>query len=153
MRIFIDALNVAYWCGDPPSLRIPMTLMTHLGAGGHQPVLWFDASARYRLEHEARAYAQLAKHPEHAVEVPSGRPADREMLRRATSSGACVVSRDQYRDHRRRYRKLIDDSARLMSGGVADGRVRVPSLALDAPLPSSVEEAWLQLERWLSTAS
>jgi hypothetical protein len=149
-RIFIDALNVAYWCGNPPSLRMPIALMSHLLTGGHQALLYFDASARYKLTDEADVYARLMLHPEYFVEVPSGRTADGVMLRHATSSGGCVVSRDKYRDHRMRYRKLIDDPARLMSGAVMDDRLFVPSLELDVLLPSSVHEAWEQLEFLLS---
>ena len=75
------------------------------------------------------------------------------MLKHATSSGACVVSRDKYRDYRQRYRKLIDDPARLMSGEVKDDRVLVPLLALSAPLPSSAHEAWEDLEPLLASES
>lgn len=144
--VVIDALNLAYWCGDPPSLRLPIGLMAHLLAAGQRTLLYFDASARYRLRDEAAVYEHLMQHPEHCVEVPSGRTADGVMLRYARSSGACIVSRDRYRDHRRRYRKLIDDPARLLPGWVADNRVRVPMLGLDAPLPATVGEAWQQLE-------
>jgi hypothetical protein len=149
-RIFIDALNVAYWCGNPPSLRMPIALMSHLLTGGHQAVLYFDASAKYQLKDEADVYERLMQHPQYFVEVTSGRTADGVMLRHATSKGASVISRDKYRDHRKRYRKLIDDPARLMSGGVVDDRLLVPSLALDVLLPASVHEAWEQLESFLS---
>lgn len=144
--ILVDALNVAYWCGAPPSLRLPLTLMVHLLAGGYPALLYLDASARYRLQGEADVYAHLMGHPRHVVEVMSGRTADGAMLRHATSSGACIVSRDRFRDHRRRYRKLIDDPARLMPGAVAQDRLLVPSLGIDASLPASAHEAWTRLE-------
>jgi len=148
--VLIDALNVAYWCGNPPSLRMPMTLMTHLLAGGYQAILYFDASASHRLRDEAGLYAQLMRHPGYFIEVPSGRSADKAMLRQATSSGACILSRDKYRDYRSRYRKLIDDPARLISGMVRDDRMLVPALALDVPLAVSAQEAWAQLESFLA---
>ncbi|MGH8432560.1 MAG: NYN domain-containing protein, partial [Solimonas sp.] len=148
--IFIDALNVAYWCGDPPSLRMPMTVMTHLLTAGHQALLYFDASARYRLGSEAGLYERLAQHPRYVIEVPSGSAADAVMLRHATSSGACILSRDQYRDYRKRYRRLIDDPTRLMAGTVEQDRLLVPFLALDMALPASVHEAWEQLESLLA---
>ncbi|MGQ0698428.1 MAG: NYN domain-containing protein [Panacagrimonas sp.] len=144
--IFIDALNVSWWCGKPPSLRMPMALMTHLLGCGRQAILYFDASARYQLKDEAGLYERLRQYSQYSVEVPSGIPADRVMLRHATSSGACIVSRDRYRDHRRRYRKLIDDPTRLISGEVGNDRLRVPSLAVDLPVPCSVDAAWTQLE-------
>lgn len=140
-RFLIDALNVAYWCGNPPSLRLPISLMTHLLQQGHGVRLYFDASARYALKHEAELYAQLMQHPRHCIEVPSGRSADGAMLREARASGACIVSRDHFRDHRRRYRKLIDDPARVLPGWVAEAQLLVPALALAADLPVSAQAA------------
>lgn len=145
-RVFIDALNVAYWCGAPPSLRFPLALLNGLLDRGQQAVLYFDASARYRLANEAPLYERLKQHPDLFVEVPSGRPADRAMLRQATTEGACVVSRDLYRDHRRRFRKLIDDPARLLPGSIREDRLFVPQLALALPMPKTLDQAWQQLE-------
>lgn len=150
--ILIDALNLAYWCGDPPSLRLPLALLTRLLADGRHAQLVFDASARYRLGDEARLYAQLLEYPAQVLEVPSGQPADRAILRHATRSGACVVSRDKYRDHRRRYRRLIDDPARLLGGVVEDDRVQLPGLALDFMLPFSTQQALQQLESLLAAS-
>ncbi|HUP90956.1 MAG TPA: hypothetical protein VM074_01815 [Solimonas sp.] len=144
VRIHIDALNVAYWCGSPPALRIPLGLMAALLAAGHRATLYFDASARYRLGNVG-VYELLLKHSGHVIQAPSGRRADQLMLRDARASGALIVSRDHFRDHRRRYRKLIDDPARVLTGEVRDDRVRVPSLSLDAPLPASDEAAWQAL--------
>ncbi|HSW14649.1 MAG TPA: hypothetical protein VLI06_17525, partial [Solimonas sp.] len=141
-RVCIDALNLAYWCGEPPSLRMPMTAMAHLLAGGHQALLYFDASARYRLGDEAELYGQLIRHSRHCIEVPSGRAADSVMLRQATADGACILSRDKYRDHRRRYRRLIDDPLRLIPGEVEADRLRVPGLGMDVALAATVGEAW-----------
>ena len=148
-RVFIDALNVAYWCGSPPSLRLPLSLMIQLLASGEQPLLFFDASAPYQLRHEAGIYASLRQHAACCIEVPAGRSADGVMLRQANASGACIVSRDRYRDYRSRYRKLIDDPSRLMAGSVEQERVRVAALALVAPLAATAEEAWKQLEPML----
>lgn len=146
-RILIDALNVAYWCGKPPSLRLPIGLLGGLLAQGHQALLYFDASAHYQLPHEAELYQRLIQQqPAHCIEVPSGRTADGVMLRHATASGACIVSRDRYRDYRSRYRKLIDDPARLLPGAVANDRLLVPALALDAALPATAVTAWQQLQ-------
>lgn len=147
--ILIDALNVAYWCGDPPSLRLPMSLMVHLLAAGHPVLSYFDASARYRLNGEAAVYQQLAQHSAWFIEAPAGRAADALMLRHARSSGASIVSRDRYRDHRRRYRKLIDDPSRLIAGTVENDRLLLPALALAAPLAASAEQAWELLESFL----
>lgn len=144
--ILIDALNLAYWCGDPPSLRLSLALLTRLLADGRHAQLVFDASARHRLGDEAQLYVRLLEYPAQILEVPSGQPADRAILRRATASGACVVSRDKYRDHRRRYRRLIDDPARLLGGVVENDRVQLPGLGLDFMLPPSTQEALQQFE-------
>lgn len=145
-QLFIDALNVAYWCGKPASLRVPIALLAQLLIQGRSARLCFDASAPYQLQHEAGLYARLKQQQRYLIEVPSGIPADRVMLKQATSSGASILSRDRFRDHRRRYRRLIDDPARLISGHIQNDRLLVPALALDASLPPSIEAAWQQLE-------
>lgn len=150
--VFVDALNVAYWCGDPPSLRIPLSLMSGLLAGGYSVILFFDASARSRLAHEEVVYAQLLQHPVFFIEAPVQKTADEVMLRHATATGACIVTKDLYRDHRKRYRKLIKAPGRLLAGLVQDDRVRIPAWALELPLASSANEAWRQLESWLGSS-
>ncbi len=152
-RFLIDALNVAYWCGTPPSLRLPLALMHQLLSAGHEALMVFDASAPYQLRHEAALYAQLMQQPGFAMQVPSGRSADGELLRRARASGACLISRDGYRDHRRRYRKLIDDRTRRLAGHVAADQLVLPTLPLSVPLPASAEAAWLALLGKLCTGS
>ena len=145
-RFLIDALNVAYWRGAPPSLRLPLALMQSLLAAGHEALMIFDASAPHQLRDEAALYEQLMQQPALAMQVPSGRSADGELLRRARASGACIISRDGYRDHRRRYRKLIDDPSRRFAGHVAGDQLVLPSLPLAVPLPASTEAAWLALQ-------
>lgn len=149
-QVFIDALNVAYWCGVPPSLRFPLTLLAQLLKAGHPAALYFDANARYLLQEEAGVYQQLMQHPQHCLQVPSGRRADGVMLRHATASGACVISRDKYRDYRKRYRRLIDDPTRLLPGGIRNDRLLVPAMAIDVPLPVSADAAWLLLDSVLA---
>lgn len=145
-RVFIDALNLAYWRGQQPSLRVPLALLAQLLEQGREAVLYFDANARHRIGGEAREYLQLLEHSRFCVEAPSGKRADGLMLRAATACGGCVVSRDKYRDYRKKYRRLIDDPARLLAGGVREDRLRVPGLGVDVALPASVDEAWNRLE-------
>lgn len=145
-RVLLDALNVAHWCGEPPSLRLPLALLVGLRAGGHEAILYFDANAKYLLPDEGDVYARLSACTNLCVEVPSGRRADGVMLRDARDTGAVIVTRDRFRDHRQRYRKLIDDPSRVFGGTVRDDRVRVPTLDLDVPLPASAEAAWAALE-------
>ncbi|GAC1629209.1 MAG: hypothetical protein NVS9B10_20080 [Nevskia sp.] len=148
--VYIDALNTAYWCSNPPSLRLPLTLLAALLAEGREATLYFDASARYRLRPDETArYAQLLRHARRAIEVPSGRPADRVLLQQARAADAAILSRDRFRDHRRRFRRLIDDPARLFAGTVHDDRVHIPALALAIPLPATVDAAWARLEALL----
>jgi hypothetical protein len=145
-RVLIDALNVAHWCGEPPSLRLPLALLVPLLARGFQAILYFDANAKYLVPEEGDVYARLSACTGICVEVASGRRADGIMLRDARDTGALIVTRDRFRDYRQRYRKLIDDPSRVFGGTVRDDRVRVPSLSLDAPLPPSAEAAWAALE-------
>lgn len=152
-RVFIDALNLAHWRGRTPSLRVPLTLLAQLLADGREAVLYFDANARYRLGEEADLYQRLLAHSRYCVEVPSGKRADGFMLKAATACGGCVVSRDRYRDYRKKYRRLIDDPARLLEGGVKDDRLRVPGLSMDVALPDTAAEAWALLEPRLGIAA
>lgn len=145
MPLLIDALNVAYWCGTPPSLRLPLALLRGALDAGHDAQLVFDASAPYRLPDDAPCYAALLALTAYVTEVPSGRTADVTLLKRARDSGASIISNDRYRDHRRRFRRLIDDPARLLSGSVRDDQVLVPPLGLAAPLPSTTAQAWAAL--------
>ncbi len=143
--LFVDASNVAYWCGQPPSLRLPIALIAGLLAAGHEAVLCFDASARHQLQDDAEYYERLIRLDRLAVEVPSGIPADRVLLRKANARNGAILSRDRFRDHRRRYRRLIDDPARVLAGQVRDDRLLLPALALDLPLPATTERAWALL--------
>ena len=151
--VVVDALNLAYWCGSPASLRVPLTVLSGLIDQGHSPVLYFDASTRYRLVHEADRYQELLSFPRTVVEVPSGKSADGLMLKHARATGACIISRDKFRDHRRRYRKLIDDATRLFPGVVAEDRVIIQALSLDVPLLPSLDEIWQHLILQLQTQS
>lgn len=140
--IIVDALNVAYWCGTPPDLRLPLALMAQLIEHEQRVVLFFDASAPHQLVESDRAiYAELLVHP-HVIQVPSGKRADGLMLKAARDSGGRIVSRDRFRAERRRFRRIIDDPTRLVSGAVADDVLHVPGLKISAPLPTSAREAW-----------
>ena len=145
-RWLIDALNVAYWCGSPPSLVLPIALLAQLLRAGCNAQMVFDASARYQLAGETVIYTQLIQRPTWAIEVPSGRTADGVMLRQARTSGGGILSRDRFRDHRRRFRKLIDDPTRLVAGHVTDETLIIPLLSLHAPLPRSTRDALAELE-------
>ncbi len=144
-RFCIDALNLAYWDSRVPSLRVPMTLMAQLLAQGHEARLYFDASARHRFPSELSIYEQLMQHPQHCIEVAAGRTADGLLLRDARATGASLITRDHFADHRRRYRKLIDDPTRRLSGWVEQGQLCVPGLMLEVLLPLTALEAWQAL--------
>ena len=143
--LLIDALNLAYWCGAPPSLRIPLSAMAGLMAAGYRSCLYFDASARYRLGAEGDLYEQLRHYPAQCVEVASGRSADQTLLRQARSRHAGIISRDRYRDYRRHFRKLIDDPERLISGSIVDDQIHLAALGLRLALSASAAEAWKEL--------
>lgn len=140
MPILVDASNVAWWAGAPPSLRLPAALLWHLRCAGADIQLVFDASARHHLAHEAQAYAALLALPG-CTEVARGRRADGELLRQARKRGGLIVSRDRFRDHRRRYRKLIDDRQRVIDGMCVSGRIVIPALGIDVPLSPTAGDA------------
>ena len=144
--VLVDAMNLAYWCDRPPSLRLPLAVFAALRARGQPVQLIFDASARRRLGDEAADYLRLLEGFEPISEVPSGRPADRELLRQARAQDALLLSRDRFRDHRRRYRKLIDDPSRVFGGFVADDCIHIPTLALQVPLPPTLGAVMQALE-------
>lgn len=143
--VWVDALNVAYWCGPPADLRLPLVLAGALRARGIHVCLVFDASAPHRFAHQAATYARLQRDgADWQMVVPAGRRADGELLRRARATGGCIVSRDRFRDFRSRYRRLIDDPQRVFAGGVVEGRLQVPSLSVDAALHLDAEQALSQ---------
>jgi hypothetical protein len=147
--ILVDGLNVAYWCGAPAGLRLPLILMTALIERGEPALLCFDASTPHRLTAEDRAvYDELTAGSAFLIEVPSGKPADRIMLRHARLHDGRIVTRDKFADHRRRYRRLVDDPARLLSGYVAQDVLHVPALSIETALPASAREAWLRLRAY-----
>jgi hypothetical protein len=133
--LLIDALNVAYWRGAPPSLRLPLALAAGLHERGRPARMIFDASTPFRLPaHERVAFHRLLEQPALAVAVASGVPADRQLLRLARRSGAAIISRDRFREHRARYRRLIDDPARVLGGHIAEDAFFLPGLNLVLPL-------------------
>lgn len=137
MPLLIDALNVAYWCGAPPGLRLPLAVLSGALAAGHAAELVFDASAPYQWRDDAEVWAQLLAGPWPVTVVPSGRSADAVLLRMARDCGGCIVSNDRFRDYRRRFRRLIDDPLRLQRGAVRNDFIEVPGLGLHWPLPAS----------------
>ena len=132
--VLIDGLNVAYWRGSPPSLRLPLAVADALRRRGHAVQLVFDASAPHRLPADERAAYTALLQSGLAIQTPNGVPADRQLLRLARAGGAAIISRDRFRDHRSRYRRLIDDPARLFDGYVDAGILKIAALCIDAPL-------------------
>jgi hypothetical protein len=137
----VDALNVAYWAGAPASLRLPLALLETLLKRGHVTTLFFDASARHHFAAEAESYAALLAQRPDCIEVPAGRSTDALLLREARRCQALIASRDHFRAHRRRYRKLIDEPGRRCEGFVADDALHLPALALTATLASTAATA------------
>lgn len=135
----LDGLNLAYWAGLPPSLRVPLGLLAALLERGDRPVAVFDASARHQLPpDEQRCYAALLQSPL-AIQVPSGESADGHLLKLAVDAGACVISRDRFREFRRKYRAVTRNPDRRLDGIVRDDQIVVPGADLVAGLPASAE--------------
>lgn len=150
-EVLIDALNVAWWCGDPPTLRLPVALLVELLSRGRSACLYFDASAPHQLAHERADYDALFAFPELVVQAPIGRTADGILLRHARDRDAHIVSRDRFRDHRVRYRRIIDDPQRVIGGHVEPDVLRVPELGLAALLPATSGDAIDALRRLIGS--
>lgn len=146
-EVLIDALNVAWWCGDPPTLRLPVALLVELLNRGTPACLYFDASAPHQLARERADYDALFAFPDLVVQAPIGRTADGMLLRHARDRDAQIVSRDRFRDHRTRYRRIIDDPSRVIGGLVEPEVLRVPGLGLAALLPATSGDAVETLRR------
>ena len=139
----LDGMNLAYWAGLPPSLRVPLGLMAALLARGDRPFAVFDANARYQLPpDEQPCYAVLLQSPL-ATEVPSGDSADGHLLKLAVDAAACVISRDRFREFRRKYRSVTRNPYRRLDGTVRDDQIFVPGAHLVASLPASADLALL----------
>lgn len=146
--VLIDALNVAFWAGAPPSLRVPLAIAKALIARGRDVRLVFDASTPHRLADEERAaYDRLMAVIPCALQVPSGHSADRWLLQAAKATGGVIVSRDHFRQHRRGYVSIIHNPARRLDGWVAADGVRVPGLHLMEALPESAYSTVTDLAR------
>lgn len=139
----LDALNIAWWCGAPPSLRLPLAIARGLIRAGKPPLLVFDASTRHQLpETEHAVLAGLLDRPQLALQVASGEHADGVLLAQAKAVGGIVISRDRFRDHRRKYRAIVRNPERRIDGFVSDDVIRVPALSLAEPLPATAAAAW-----------
>ncbi|MEN8821632.1 MAG: hypothetical protein ABF271_11055 [Abyssibacter sp.] len=139
----MDALNVAYWCGSPPTLRLPLGLAIGLLGQGYRVGLIFDASARYQMPASEHAvYGQLLQYPALALQVPSGSSADRQLLTQAKTLQAAVISRDRFRQHRPKFRSIVGSPTRSLSGGVLGDQIHLPQLGFSGLLPADIEQAW-----------
>lgn len=111
-------------------------------------LLYFDASTPYQLaESEVALYRTMIAIDNRLIQVPSGESADAAMLRQARATGACIISRDRFRDWRRQYRGIVGHPARLLSGGVESDRVRIAGLDDSVPL-LSLEACQRSLLSW-----
>nr|MBV6631242.1 hypothetical protein [Oceanococcus sp. HetDA_MAG_MS8] len=145
--IWVDALNLGYWCGPPPSLRVPLTALQGLLEQGRRAILVFDASAVHQfLEAERGLYAELLQASDCCLQVPSGTSADIFLLEAAKADGGVVISRDRFREHRRRFRSIVHAAQRRMDGFVAEDHLHIERLQLRQPLPPSAAQAWEQLQ-------
>ena len=139
----LDALNLAYWRGSPPSLRIPLSMAAGLLEKHGRVRLIFDASTRHRLSvAEQPLYERVLEDSSLAMQVPSGEQADRHLLQIARQESASIISRDRFRDHRRGFVSIIHNPQRLMDGWAAGDTVHVPVLELTTALYPTAQDAW-----------
>lgn len=147
--LLIDGLNLAYWIGAPPSLRVPLAAANAAVIAGWEPLVVLDASARWQLpEAEHDALEALLRLPV-AHQVPSGTDADRLLLARAQQCAPQVriASRDRFREHRRRHRGLLRRPGLVIGGAVEDGVLRLDADLPVADLAPDVDAALAVLQR------
>jgi len=147
---YIDALNVAYWFGAPPILRIPLSLLSGLLAAGYKAQLVFDASAPHQLADSNPIYSELLKHSAYCLQVPSGHSADSYLLQQARQHNGCIISRDRFKEYHKQYRSIIHRPERLISGFVDNDQIILPTVDFSALLSSSDSAAWEQLRNTMN---
>ena len=124
--IVVDGSNVMHWSGAP-SAAVLARVLRALEGKGYVPVVFFDASAGYRLEDRYMNERQLAEvigvPQAHVCVVDKGVIADQSILAFAEDHGLRVVSNDQFRDWRVQFPHL-DRKGAVLRGSYQDGAVR-----------------------------
>ncbi len=147
-ELLLDGLNIAWWCGSPPSLRLPLSLWLGLSGQGRRATVVFDASTPYQLPAAERdIYAAWLADGTGIVQVASGQSADAWLLQAALQGGGAVISRDRFREYRRACRSVVRNPARRLDGFVAEDRIQVPALGQVVPLHPDAMQAWAQFRQ------
>lgn len=124
----IDGSNVMFWGGQEANLRHVAAVVRAARAEGHEPIVWFDANAGYRVSGRYLNACELAKYlrlPVRQVMIaPKGTPADPLILDSATRLAAPVITNDRYRDWFDQY-PLAADPTRMIRGRIANGAARL----------------------------
>lgn len=123
--IVVDGSNVMHW-GDAPSAKVLVRVLGALQAKGYAPIVFFDASAGYRLADRylgAGDLAGLTGLPAAQIHVvDKGVIADSAILGFSALHGLRIVSNDQYRDWRVQFPHLGRKGA-VLRGRFQDGTV------------------------------
>jgi hypothetical protein len=123
--IVVDGSNVMHW-GGAPSAKVLACVLVELQAKGYAPIVFFDASAGYRLADRylgAQELAGLTGLPAAQIHVvDKGVIADSAILRFSALHGLRIVSNDQYRDWRVQFPHLGRKGA-VLRGRFQDGAV------------------------------
>lgn len=123
--IVVDGSNVMHW-GGAPSAQVLARVLRALEAKGYTPIVFFDASAGYRLSDRYMNEQHLAEvigvPQAHVCVVDKGVIADQAILAFAADHRLRVVSNDQYRDWRVQFPHL-DRKGAVLRGRYQDGAV------------------------------
>lgn len=123
--IVVDGSNVMHWGGEASAVVLARVLRS-LERAGYAPIVFFDASAGYRLgdryfgeEH----FSQLLEIPAtHICVVDKGVVADQAILCFAADHDLRVVTNDRYRDWRVSYPHAARKGV-LLGGSLREGTV------------------------------
>lgn len=123
--IVVDGSNVMHWGGEP-SAKVLSRVLRNLEDKGYTPIVFFDASAGYRLadsyHNEAKLAALIGIPARHICVVDKGVVADQSILSFATDYNLRVVTNDQFRDWRVRF-PIAGQKGTLLRGKWRDGSV------------------------------
>ncbi|MDQ1318524.1 MAG: hypothetical protein QG588_2186 [Candidatus Poribacteria bacterium] len=147
--VIVDGLNVCRWSvayDKAPDLSVLITLCIELAIKNINFFCFFDANTRYCLkgmqnDNQENAYTDLInKLPAFFGEVPGRTRADEFILQKADTDKGFIISNDQFKEYHEQY-NWLDEGSRLIKGMVADNRLSIPRLKIDASIYDEMPHA------------
>ncbi|MCQ2377806.1 MAG: VWA domain-containing protein [Victivallaceae bacterium] len=129
--VLLDGSNIIHWTPDrSATLKYLLAITRELDAEKRPYLVFFDASARYRLPQSETAQfeALLRNDPTHFRQVPAGTCADLSILAYAqTLPESVIITNDLYREHAVAY-PFVRDKEKLLHGMVFNDLIIFPQI-------------------------